>query len=757
MASVQTSSRARSRRSAGSAPPFELLESKLRVPRQRSGAVRRMALIGELEEASAAVPVVFLSAGPGWGKTTLLAQWSSRSPRPFAWVSVDGNDNDPIVLLTYVAAALDRITPLDASVFDALASPGTSVEGTVIPRLGAALAMMDKAAVLVLDDVHLLDSPPCLDAIVALTGHVPEGSQLALSAGGHTAFPLGALRARGLALEIGPDELRLDEAEARQLLRGAGLDLAHAEVAELTEHTEGWTAGLYLAAISAKASGAGAEGATGFRGDDHFLADYLRSALLSRLPRDELRFLTRTAVLERMAGPLCDAVLESSDSAAELAALERSNLFVVALDRNEQWYRYHHLFQELLRSELERGEPELVPHLLSRASRWCEANGQPETAIRYAQAAGDVDRAARLVVRCALPTYHSGRAATVEGWLEWLAGDWATEPDAAVAVIGGLIAALWGRPGEAERWADAAERATYHGALPDGSASIDSWLALLRAVHCRRGVARMRTDAEVAVATLARGSQFRPNAVLVLAISHLLAGEVDQADDLLADATEEGLELGVIAAVTVALGERALIASERGASVQAEELTDQALRVIRRARMEEYPTSALAYVAAARVALHRGNSAACQELLTRSQRLRTRLTYALPYFAVQTRLELARAYLTLADAGGAATMLREIDMIARRRPDLGALPAEADQLRASLTTLHTHSPGASTLTEAELRLLPYLSTHLSFREIGERLYLSRHTVKSHAMAIYRKLSVASRNAAVDRARELALL
>ena len=188
--------------------------------------MQRKALIGELEEASPAVPVVFLSAGPGWGKTTLLAQWSSRSPRPFAWVSVDEHDNDPIVLLTYVAAALDRVTPLDPSVFDALASPGTSVEGTVIPRLGAALAMMDKPVVLVLDDVHLLDSPPCLDAIVALTDHVPEGSQLALSARDHAAFPLGALRAQGLALEIGPDELRLDEAEARQLLRGAGLDLA---------------------------------------------------------------------------------------------------------------------------------------------------------------------------------------------------------------------------------------------------------------------------------------------------------------------------------------------------------------------------------------------------------------------------------------------------------------------------------------------------------------------------------------------------
>ncbi len=209
------------------------------------------------------------------------------------------------------------------------------------------------------------------------------------------------------------------------------------------------------------------------------------------------------------------------------------------------------------------------------------------------------------------------------------------------------------------------------------------------------------------VATLARGSEFRPNAVLVLAISHLLAGEVDQADDLLADATEEGLELGVVAAVTVALGERALIASERGAWVQAEELTDQALRVIGRARMEEYPTSALAYVAAARVALHRGNSAACHELLTRAQRLRPRLTYALPYFAVQTRLELARAYLTLADAGGAATMLREIDVIAAPPAGPRSAPGRGGRAAREPDDAAHAAPGASTLTEAELRLLPY--------------------------------------------------
>jgi LuxR family transcriptional regulator, maltose regulon positive regulatory protein len=739
------------------APAFEVLEAKLRAPQGRSGAVPRTALIDLLEERPSAFPVVFVSAGPGWGKTTLLAQWDARSQRPFAWVSVDEGDNDPIVLLTYVATALDRVAKLDPGVFEALASPGASLEGQVVPRIGAALAELDQPVVLVVDDLHLLDHTACLDAIASLARHVRDGSQLALSARGRPALPLGSLRARGLAREVGPDELRLDEAEAGRLLSAAGLDLEEAEVAELTAHTEGWSAGLYLAALSAKATGAGANGPTAFRGDDSFLADYLRSELLARLPPGELRFLTRTSILVRMSGPLCDAVLDASGSAAELESLESSNLFVVALDRNRQWYRYHHLFQELLQSELERAEADLVPRLLARASGWCEANGQPEAAIGYAQEAGDVDRVAQLVALNSLPAYQSGRSATVERWLRWLEEHGGGERDAAVAVIAGLYNAISGRAAEADRWSDAAERASYEGTLPDGSASIDAWRALLRAQRCRQGVARMRADAELAVATLARGSQFWPNALLLLGVARLMAGEVDEADELFADVVEEGVALGAADGVAVALSERAAIAVGRGAWVQAEELTNRAVRFVRQTRTEEYTTSAIVHALAARVALHRGDAPGAEDFLARAQRQRLRLTHALPHLATQTRLELARAYLMRADAAGVSTMLREFDAILRRQPDLGTLGGQADELRASLTTMRAEAPGASTLTEAELRLLPYLGTHLSFREVGERLFVSRHTVKSHAMAVYRKLNVTSRNEAVERSRALGLL
>jgi LuxR family transcriptional regulator, maltose regulon positive regulatory protein len=738
-------------------PVFELLESKLRPPRVRDGTVPREALINSLEERSDSTPVVFLSAGPGWGKTTLLAEWASRSQRPFAWVSVDERDNDPILLLRYVTTALDRLSPVDPAVFEALLTPGVSVEGKVVPRLGAALARTEQAVVLVLDDLHLLHDRHCLDALDALARHVPQGSQLTLSARGGPALPPAALRARGLAFEVGPDELRLDAEEAGRLLGGAGVDLPEPELAELTEHAEGWPAGLYLAALSIRAGGLGATRPAAFAGSNRLVADYLRSELLAHLSPDEARFLTRTAVLERMSGPLCDAVLESSGSGAILESLERSNHFLVPLDPDRHWYRYHHLFQELLRAELEQAEPELAPRLLGRAREWCATHGELEAAFGYAQEAGDVDVAAKLFEQCGPLVYQSGRIATIERWLGWLEAHGAMERNAAVAALGAAVASTWGRPTEALRLADVFERASYDGILPDGSASVESWRALVRAQLCRRGVRQMRTDAEYAVRTLAPGSFNRPNATLQLALARWLAGEDDDADGLFADVAEEGLEMGTLEAAAVALAERAAIAAGRGAWVQAEESVQRCLQGIRRSRMEEYSVSAFVYAVAARVALHQGSAERAQEFLARAQRLRPRLTYALPFFAVQTRLELARAYLTLADAGGAWTMLREIEPILRRQPDLGRLPDEVAELRTSLKTMRAKAPGASTLTTAELNVLPYLATHLTFPEIGDRLYLSRHTVKSHAMAIYRKLSVTSRNDGVERAHELGLL
>jgi LuxR family transcriptional regulator, maltose regulon positive regulatory protein len=458
-----------------------------------------------------------------------------------------------------------------------------------------------------------------------------------------------------------------------------------------------------------------------------------------------------------MTGALCDAVLEEEGSAETLDSLARSNLFLVPLGADGHAYRYHHLFREMLRAELVRTEPEAVPDLLARAADWCEEHEEPEAALGYAQQAGDVARVARLFEYWAQPAYQRGRIATVERWLAWLEDRAALDQNAAVAVLGAFVAAVGGHPAQAERRADTAERASYRGRLPDGSGSIEAWKAVLNAALCRGGVARMRAESELAVRTLARSSQFRPTAVMALAVSHLLSGEANEADDLFADGVDEGLELGAVEAAAVSATERAAAATERDAWGEADALVSQATSVIRAARLEEYPSSAFTFAVAARVALRRREPNRAEELLAKAQRLRPRLTYALPWVAVQTRLELASAYLAMADAGGARTMMREIHALLRRRPDLGTLSARAADLESILKTARAKAPGASTLTSAELRVVPYLGTHLSFRQIGERRFISHHTVKSQAMAIYRKLSVSSRSEAVERGRALGLL
>ena len=398
------------------APSFPILESKLTPAPTRPGIVSRVRLLDWLE-ASAATPVVAMSAPAGYGKTVLAVEWAKRDPRPFVWLSIDRHDNDPAVLLTYLAVGLDRVEPIDPAVLGVLASRGASITKTVLPRLGAALASKALAVVVVLDDVQLLHDQEGLDALAVLVDHLPPGSQLAVISRGEPPLPMARWRAEGRLAELGPGELAMDPAEAASLLAAARVELAEGEVAELTRRTEGWPVALYLAALSVKAQPA-ANGA-GLSGRDRFLVDYLQSVLLSGLSPTKVQFLTRTAVLDRLSGPLCDAVLGTTGSAAVLASLERSNLLVVPVDRQREWYRYHQLFRELLRGELERSEPELVGELTRRAARWCAHHGLAEAAIDYAMDAGDADLVARGVEQAAIGVYRSGRLVTVQRWFDW--------------------------------------------------------------------------------------------------------------------------------------------------------------------------------------------------------------------------------------------------------------------------------------------------------------------------------------------------
>ena len=732
---------------------FDLSAAKLLRPLVRPGSIRRSSLIERLVRGDSG-PVVSVVAPAGYGKTTLLSQWAEANGQAFAWVSVDERDNDPKVLLTYVAEALDAVEPVGGRVFDALASPGSSVPGSVVPRLGNAFSSMTSPVVLVLDDVHLLHNSECRAALSVLADHVPGGSRLVLAGRAEPPVRVARLRAERRILEIGPGDLSLTREEASLLLRAAEVALGEDEVTELHRRTEGWAAGLYLAALYLREGGSPGGAAGAFGGDDRFVSEYVESEFLARISQQQRAFLTRTAVLERMCGPLCDAVLGMPGSAATLTGLARSDLLLVPLDRRGLWYRYHYLFRDMLLAELERMEPGLMPVLRRRAAGWCLRNDLPEAALEYSIAAGDVDTAVCLVEKLFATTYRQGRVTTVQRWYRWLEDRGGIEEHPMATVWASMFAALTGRPVEAERWADAVDRWQKRDAARPDAPHAEAWAAMLRALLCRRGVEQMLADADEAVRRFAAAGIVMPLAVLMQGLARVLSGDLDGGDASLADAVSAGEQVGGHEALAGALCERALLAMARGEWSRAEVLAVQARTALQRAGIEDLLDCAVQ----ARVALHRGDAPAVRQELVSAQRLRHLLTYALPYFAVQARIELTRVHFALGDLTGARTLMREIDDLLKRRPGLGTLVGEAGALRARLAQERGSSiPGASALTAAELRLLPLLSTHLSFAEIGAELFLSPNTAKTHAVSIYRKLNAGTRGQAVSRARELGLL
>jgi LuxR family transcriptional regulator, maltose regulon positive regulatory protein len=745
----------RAQRAGGSA--FDLVASKLHRPLIRPGTVRRSSLVERLAR-SGPCPVVSVVAPGGYGKTTLLSQWAESSGQAFAWVSVDEADNDPKVLLSYVAEALDAVEPIDERVFAALASPASSVPGSVVPRLGSAFSSMTSPVVLVLDDVHVLHNLECRSALSVLADHVPDGSQLVFAGRAQPPLRVARLRAEGKITEIGPRDLSFAREEASSLLRAAGVALGQEEMAELHDRTEGWPAGLYLAALYLREGGPLASAAVSFGGDDRLVSEYMESEFLSRISRQQRAFLTRTAVLERICGPLCDAVLDVAGSAAVLADLAGSNVLLVPLDRRGEWYRYHHLFRDMLLAELGRREPALMPVLRRRAAGWCLDNSMPEAALEYSMAAGDVDEAARLVGQLAVPAYRQGRATTIQRWFGWLEDRGGIEAHPMAAVLASLLSALMGRPVDAERWADAVDRWQYGDPARPDDPSAEAWAALLRAFLCRGGTGRMRADADEAARRFAAERFLTPAPALLLGIARVLGGDLDGGDSCLEDAVRVGEQVGAPENLALALCERALVAMAGSQWDRAEVLAGQARTVLRQAGIEESFATPLICAVQARAAMHQGDVPAARRELLIAQHLRPLLTSALPYLAVQARLELARVHLALADTAGARTLMREVDDLLRRRPGLGTLAGQAEAVRAQLSRNRgSTSPGASALTAAELRLLPLLSTHLSFPQIAGEMFLSRHTIKSQAMSIYRKLGAPSRSQAVARSRELGLL
>ncbi len=424
-----------------------LLASKLHVPRPRGALVARPRLG---ERLGTAATLTLVSAPAGFGKTTLLAGWLAAAGPTVAWLSLDRNDNDPSRFWTYVVAALAVPAPPPESFLTALLNDLTALTHDVV---------------LVLDDYHVIDEPEIHDGVAFLLEHLPPQIRLVIAGRSDPPFPLARMRARGELVEIRAADLRFTPGEAAAYLgEVAGLDLAVADVTTLEQRTEGWIAALQLAALSLRGRDDAGGFIARFAGNDRYIVDYLVEEVLAHQPERVRDFLLRTAVLDRLTGTLCDAVTGRDDGTRTLVELERANLFLVPLDDRREWYRYHHLFADVLRARMPGDQ---VPLLHGRASRWHEQHDLTDDAVRHALAAADVDRAARLM-ELAVPEIRRTRQDTMFlGWLRELPDD-VVRRSPVLSVFHGWMLMLAGDLDAFEVRLDDADRAL--ATVPDGTA-----------------------------------------------------------------------------------------------------------------------------------------------------------------------------------------------------------------------------------------------------------------------------------------------
>jgi LuxR family maltose regulon positive regulatory protein len=717
------------------------------------GLVPRDDLLARVQTSGA--DVIAIVAGAGYGKTTFLREMAERDPRPIAWLALDAADDDPAGLLADLATALNRIAPLDQGLLHRLTSSDPRMPTLRARELMRSFEGLGEPVLVVLDDVHHLTSPSALDIVASVVEHVPSGSSVALASRELPEISLPRLRASGRLLQFGDRDLAMGPVEAARLLRGLDLDLPEEAISLIVRRTEGWPVAIYLASRSIRGEKDPVEAASRFGGDDRLVADYVRDELLRAMPRVRLRFVRRTAILRRLTPGLCDAVTGSRRSAMVLADLERSNPLVEPVVREPDRYRYHQLFRDVLLSELRRIEPELVPELYLRAAAWSEANGEQEDAIYYAHAGGHVEEAARLVCSVYRSFMSTGRLQTVGRWLAWF------DEDAMLAYPPLALATGWyhaiGGDADAVHWLRLAEAGAFDGPMPDGSASFDAGVALLRGALCLGGPAQMDADVELAAALGAPGSGWLALYRLFAGEAALLLGDTDRAKATFQEATEL-VGPNQPSAHVVLLSELAAIALEEGKWDEAGRWNDEARSLVASRGLAGAAAQPLTYAVSALVLARRGEPDLARKELVEAQKLRATSSHAIPSVSIRGRAMMARAYLALSDTDGARAVLREAREFQAHRPNIGTLADVLDELDAEIREARVSGmSGPTSLSAAELRVLVLLPTHLSFRQIGERLFVSSNTVKSHAMSIYHKLGVSSRSEAVERSAEFGLL
>jgi LuxR family transcriptional regulator, maltose regulon positive regulatory protein len=732
-----------------------LIEAKLRCPILRPAIVPRARLVERL--ATADEPLGLVVAPPGFGKTTLLAQWQSSSEHSFAWLSLDDEDNDPTAFWSCLVASIARVVPgFASSVVPVLSSIGGLAIEAVVARILNELDALEQPIVLVLDDYHRITNPQCHETVALLVERLPSTVQLIIATRSDPPLPMARWRANGRVTELRAADLSFTEVESAEALNRAwGMDLSAESVAMLHERTEGWPAGLYLACLSVGGSSDPAALIADFGGATRLVIDYLMEVVVEQ-QRDELgNFMLETSVLEGMCGSLCDAVTGREDSASLLAQLEHENLFIVALDNHREWFRYHHLFAQALNEELGREYGEARPMLHRRAGAWFEARGDFGQSIRHAFAGGDLDLAATLVASHWFESVNLGRLATVCGWLESFPRPM-VEADARLLLVEGWTFALQGDAEGGLRALSAARRVGYEGELPDGSGTVDESAALLRASFPWSDVGAMLSAAHRAYTReRERESAWQSVAALGLGWALVLAGETEQAREPLLLAVTLATRTEVWAAAGDARALLAEVSVAAGDLESAEASIHDALDFATRYGFADLPQVGHYHMIAGTIQARRGNHEEADRLITVGlEQMRGSWE---PLVVAQALISLASVRNAMGLRADARAMLDEARALIDACHDPGILSDRLMQAAHALVPAHRRADQDTKLTERELEVLSRLAAGATERETAVQLFVSYSTIHSHTKSIYLKLGCSSRDEAVARARELGLL
>jgi LuxR family transcriptional regulator, maltose regulon positive regulatory protein len=748
-----------------------LIAAKQVVPPVRPGAVRRARLHAPLL-ANAWSRLSVVVAPAGWGKTTLLSQWAHdpAETRCVVWVSLDEADDDPVRFWTYVLSALQRdVAGLGPAALRALSTPGLEPVDLALPTLLNELATVDGAYVLVLDDYHLVGSAAVHEGVEFLLSYLPPALRVVIAGRSDPPLPLARLRARGELTELRAAELGFRVDEAAALLTAVGETPVEASAATvLTERTEGWAAGLQLAALTIRHAERPAEAAGRLDGGDRHILDYLSLEVVDRLAPDHRDLLVRASVLERLSGPLCDAALDRTGSGAALDALDRADLFVTALDPHREWYRCHRLFRDVLLRRLA-ADPDARTRVLARAADWFLERGYVAEAVAHRIAAGDEGGAADLL-RSQVPAFLERGELAVHLQLGRQLPAATVLRDARLCVSLAWAAGLNGQYSQMGPWLDAADD------LIDGdSPALEGWHTLRGAAATLRAVERSiaHADLEAALAAAAEACRLECDSsvagyVVARTVLGAMLGFADRPEDAvraLDGVWEQARVIGLPPLLALqAAGALATVLAETGRTDRLRRLLAEVAPTVRAAE-DRWGDSTAPGVARLRtiegVLAHRDRDLArAGALLRRAVDLAR--TYGEPLGLVTALTALAEVELDGDDRPAARMTLAEARDVVDNEAvtPLAVRRLDAVELRAGRASVREARRGGALveeLTDREQAILRALSGNATQREIGSSLYLSINTVKGYTKILYRKLGVGSREDAVREGRALGLI